>query len=154
MLVAFILAFIFSHPKDFGTLIPITILFPLFMVIYSMHSDQCSFISVMEEGLKITQPMKFRVVRLRWEDIHGYSTSIVRYGKGVGGTASHQSKTVIIYPKKSPPIELLQLYNPKLNKTFGSFRSRIKSLGGEPYDMGFFKRKYRFRVDNSGPPIG
>lgn len=139
---------IFYQEKDYGSLIPILIPFPILIMLYSQHSSQCSFVAVMEKGLKIRQPLKFRVILLSWEDIHGYSTSVIRYGTALSSWPSpSQSKSVVIYPKKSPPIELLELYNFNLNKTFGSFRSRMKSLGGEPYDMGFFKRKYRFRVD-------
>ena len=73
-------------------------------------------------------------------EIKGYSISEFVYGRNL-----YSSKSFIIYITNNEKIEFVKLFNLRFDDFINYLKKiDIVKLGNEPYQTGWYKRKYKF----------
>mgnify|MGYP006170631781 CR=1 FL=1 len=86
------------------------------------------------------QPLKIKKILLNLTEIKGYSISEFVYGRNL-----YSSKSFIIYIANNEKIEFVKLFNLKFEDFINYLKNiDIVKLGNEPYQTGWYKRKYKF----------
>jgi len=139
MIVIFMTIAIAYHHKIL-VLIPLILVSILLFFYYNQLSNQFSFAKIKLSEINILQPLKFKIVRLKKEEIIGYSTSKVYFGRNL-----FYLKTFIIYTDTKEIFEIIKIYNFNFDNLVELLKkSNIKSLGKEPYQTAIYKRKYKY----------
>lgn len=135
------MGFVFLKNKNIAILIPLLFMLLLAIMFYIQLSNHFVYISRNEVGIKINQPLKFKFVKLNWNQLKGYSVSEIWFGKNL-----FCSKSFIIYSNDERVFEIIKICNFGFNEMLLSFNDKkIYYLGKEPYDTGFYSRKYMFK---------
>ncbi|MCG2611994.1 hypothetical protein LZZ90_10795 [Flavobacterium sp. SM15] len=131
---------VYLKDKNSVILFPIFFLFFFSVLFFYQLSNHFVYISKDEHGITITQPLKFKIVKLDWGQIRGYSISEVWFGKNL-----HSSKSFVIYTIDKKIFEIIKICNFRFDKMLLSFdNNKIPNLGYEPYQTGVYKRKYKY----------
>lgn len=145
LLIALPLYFIFKiilKSHDYKFLFIEIIFIGLLILIYFQISNFFSFISINSSHIKILQPLKLKYLKIKLDEIGGYSLSEFYIGSN---PSLLKSKSFIIYPKTSKPIEIIKMFNINFtNILFLIKKSEIVKFGSEPYVTGFILRKYKY----------
>ena len=129
---------------DFGLLIGALLYMSfIFLIIFHLtyfFTFYFKSLSIKDKNLSIFELNKFKVTKLKPNEIKGYSKSEVYFGKYMW-----KSKSIIIYSKNGIKYEFVSVFITKLNELENEMkRNRIKYLGFEDYQTGWFYRKYKF----------
>lgn len=149
ILINFIILYFFSYivflsfqkTNTNNLFIVLMLFFTLVLAIfYYQFSNQFTILFVNESKVEIYKPLRFQRFCIKNEDIRGFSTSEIWYGKYL-----YSSKSFVIYTKSLEEIEIINIVNLNFDKVLSLLKKyKIKNLGKEPYQTGFFKRKYKF----------
>lgn len=141
LIVCFILRVIIEEKMLLLSFLVILIIF-FIVYFYYQISNFFTFVSVDINQLKVYQLLKFRIKTFQLEEISGYSLSEMYFGNA---PSLFKSKSFVIYPKKTKPFEVIQLFNLNFNNVLSEIkRNNITKFGFEPYVTGWFIRKYKF----------
>lgn len=93
-----------------------------------------------DEKLSIFELNKFKLKRVSFDEISGYSKSEVYFGR-----YSWKSKSIVIYFKNGETSEFVKVFISNLDLIEEELkRKKVKYLGFEYYQTGWFYRQYKF----------
>ncbi len=132
---------LFQKASTNNLFIVLTLFFILVLAIfYYQFSNQFIIVFVNDSKVEVYKPLRFQRFRLKNEDIRGFSTSEIWYGRYL-----YSSKSFVIYTNSGEKFEIINIVNLNFDKILSSLKKlKIKNLGKEPYQTGFYKRKYKF----------
>lgn len=144
LLQSFIFGDLFTNPNKHDRLFE-AIIFELFIAYFTFHFIYyfCFYFKIVQIELNqfSTFELKsFKTFHANFHEISGYSTSKVSFGK-----YTWKSKSMIIYFKSGKVVEILSSFVSNVDLLENEFKIRkIKYLGFEDYNTGWFFRKYKF----------
>lgn len=115
----------------------------VFTYFYYQLANQFTFVKIKTNEIIIFQLLKFKIVRLHFTEIFGYSKSEMSYGQV---PLNYTSKSLIIYSKDIGQFEIIKNFNLNFDNFEIALRqSGIKYLGKEPCEFEkLYKRKYKY----------
>jgi hypothetical protein len=129
---------------DFGFFLA-ALFFILFSGYFVFHlsyffSFYFKYLVIEDKNLTIFELNKFKFKKKTLEEILGYSKSEVYFGK-----YSWKSKSIVIYFKNGETAELVKVFLSNFDTLEEELkRKKIKYLGFEDYQTGWFYRQYKF----------
>lgn len=122
----------------------ITLALSLFFIsVIKDSSNNITYVTITNDGIKIKQPLKFRTHHYNWFEIKGYSKSDYMYS----GKPFRTSKCIIIYTKNNLTFEIIDIYNSNF-KEFQTHMCKFNVIyfGKEKFERGRFgkRKKYKF----------
>jgi hypothetical protein len=126
--------------KNFVLFFPLIFLLLVITLFYKQFSSQFVYIKIEDKKITIYQPLKIKKILLNLAEIKGYSISDFVYGRNL-----YSSKSFIIYITNNEKIEFVKLFNLRFDDFINYLKKiDIVKLGNEPYQTGWYKRKYKF----------
>lgn len=136
------IVFLLFQKANTNNLFLVLILFFILVlaIFYYQFSNQFTVIFVNESKVEIYKPLRFQRFCIKNEDIRGFSISEIWYGRYL-----YSSKSFVIYTNSVEKFEIINIVNLNFDKVLSLLKKyKIKNLGKEPYQTGFFNRKYKF----------
>lgn len=152
-IVGFVLLF-FQALKVFFTKISLNFDFGLFLAalffvlfsgyfvfhLYYFFSFYFKYLEIEDNYISIFELNKFKLKKITLDEILGYSESEAYFGKN-----GWKSKSIVIYFKNGETAELVKVFLSNFDILEEELkRKKIKYLGFEGYQTGWFYRKYKF----------
>jgi len=139
----FIAFFKNSNENKIGMIVLLFFVSLLFLYYYYQLSNNFTFAKINSNGIVLYQLLKLKIKKLSFEEISGYSKSIISYGRV---PLNFTSKSIIIYSKRNEQFELIKIFNLNFENFEKEFRkTEIKYFGKEAYQTEkIYKRKYKY----------
>jgi hypothetical protein len=121
------------------------ILFILFIGYFSFHllfffCFYFKYITFTKNSISIFELITLKIEEIKFDEIVGFSKSEVYFGR-----YNWKSKSIVIYFKTGKVSELLNSFVSNLDQLETELKNeKIKYLGFENYNTGWFFRKYKF----------
>ena len=115
----------------------------IFLYFYYQLANHFTFAKINSSDIIIFQLLKFKIVKLKFTEIYGYSKSEISYGRV---PLNYYSKSLIIYSAENNQFEIIKIFNLNLENFEEALKkTEIIYLGKEQYKFEkIYKRKYKY----------